>query len=279
MNPAPRRLFERSPVVSYFVLTFSISWIGAFAVAAPYLLRHRPVPKIAGILMFPVMLVGPCFSSILLTRLLDGSLGLRALFSRMFRVRIPARWYAALLIPPLGIFAVLISLRTLVSPVFTPGLFLMGVLFGCPAGFFEEIGWMGYVFPRMSRARSALRAGALLGLLWGLWHLPVIDYLGVATPHGSYLLPYFLAFTAAMTAMRVLIAWIYSNTGSVLLTQLMHVSSTGSLVIFSPPGVKPAQEVLWYSAYAIFLWTVVALVVAIWGRNLLATRPSRDTGE
>jgi hypothetical protein len=42
-----------------------------------------------------------------------------------------------------------------------------------------------------------------LGLLWSAWHLPVIDYLGVATPHGEYWLPFFLAFALAMTAMRV----------------------------------------------------------------------------
>jgi hypothetical protein len=61
-------------------------------------------------------------------------------------------------------------------------------------------------------------------LMWGLWHAPVIDYLGTATPHGHSWFSFFLAFTAAMTAMRVLIAWLYSNTKSVLLAQLMHVS-------------------------------------------------------
>ena len=61
----------------------------------------------------------------------------------------------------------------------------------------------------------------------GLWHLPVIDFLGTATPHARYLIAYFLAFTGAMTAMRVLIAWAYTNTKSVPLAQLMHASSTG----------------------------------------------------
>jgi uncharacterized membrane protein len=81
-----------------------------------------------------------------------------------------------------------------------------------------------------------------------LWHLPVINYLGTATatPHGEYWYAFFLAFSVAMTAMRVLICWIYTNTESVLLTQFMHVSSTGSLVIFSAPRVGAAQEAVWY---------------------------------
>jgi hypothetical protein len=101
----------------------------------------------------------------------------------------------------------------------------------------------------------------LLGLLWGAWHLPVIDFLGAATPHGAYLIPFFLAFTAAMTAMRELIAFVYTRTNSVLLAQLMHASSTSALAVLSPPGVSAEQEVVWYLVYGASLWIVVAIVV------------------
>lgn len=249
---------NRRPVLAYFALTFTISWLGALAIAAPYLVRHQPIPKMSGLLMFPAMLLGPSLAGLLLTRVVDGPGALGGLFSRMRRFRVSAFWYASLLIPPVLVLSVLLGMAKAVSPAFAPKLFLIGVLFGCPAGFFEEIGWMGYAFPKMARTRSAFRASILLGLLWGLWHLPVIDYLGVATPHGAYFVPYFVAFTAAMTAVRVLIAWVYSNTQSVLLTQLMHASSTGALVIFSP-GVNAGQETLWYFVYAAALWMVVAL--------------------
>jgi uncharacterized protein len=107
----------------------------------------------------------------------------------------------------------------------------------------------------------------LLGLLWALWHLPVINYLGTATPHGVYWLPFFLAFTLAMTAMRVLIAWIYTKTNSVLLTQLMHISSTGSLGMFSAPRVTAVQEVIWHALYGGVLWVAVAVALSTSGRR------------
>jgi hypothetical protein len=43
-----------------------MSWTGTLFVAAPYLLQHDPLRKMAGILMFPVMLAGPALSAILL---------------------------------------------------------------------------------------------------------------------------------------------------------------------------------------------------------------------
>jgi membrane protease YdiL (CAAX protease family) len=258
----------RRPAITYFVVTFTLSWLGAFAVAAPHLLRGQAIPKFAGLMMFPAMLLGPSAVGILLTRIVDSSGGLRDLFSRMRLFRVPARWYAALLIPPVLVLIVLYSMKTFVSPDFAPNRFFIGIGFGFVAGFFEEIGWMGFAFPKMCRPDNALVPAILLGLLWGTWHIPVIDYLGTSTPHGAYWLPFFFAFTAAMTAIRVLIAWVYSNTKSVLLAQLFHAFSTGSLVVFSPPRVTAAQESLWYGIYAAALWLVVALIAATFGKRL-----------
>jgi len=261
-------IIRRHPVVTYFALTFLISWAGALAVTAPHLIRHQVLPQMTGILMFPVMLLGPSLAGIVLTKVVDGKSGLRVLFSQMFRAWVAPRWYTALLLPPALVLTVLLVLERLVSPVYAPNRFFMGILFGIPAGFLEEIGWMGYAFPKMQSESNGLAPSILLGLLWSLWHLPVINYLGTATPHGAYWLPFFLAFSLAMTAMRVLIAWIYTNTKSVLLAQLMHVSSTGSLVLFGAARVTAAQEAMWYALYGTVLWIAVGIVVKAFGRRL-----------
>jgi len=222
----------------------------------------------SGLLMFPVMLLGPSIAGFVLTRKFYGRSGTQDLLFRMRLLRLPVRWYAALLIPPCLIMVVLSCMRAFVSADFAPNTFVIGIGFGIPAGFLEEIGWTGYAFPQMCRKLTPLNASILLGVLWGLWHLPVIDFLGTATPHGRYLLPYFLAFTGVMTAMRVLISWMYTNTKSILLTQFMHAASTGSLVLFSPQ-VNAAQEATWYAAYAGALWIVVGVVVTIFGKQLI----------
>jgi uncharacterized protein len=260
---------QRHTVSIYFALTFAISWLGALVVAAPSLIRGEPASKAAGLVIFPVMLLGPTLAGLILTRVVDGASGMRDLLFRMSPARVPIRWYAPLLIPPVLILAVLFCLKALLSARFTPNAFALGVLFGCVAGFFEEIGWTGYAFPKMIAKHNPLAATLSVGLLWCVWHLPAINYLGSATPHGAYWFRYFLAFTAAMIPLRVLICWIYVNTKSVLLAQMMHASSTGSLVVFSPVAVTPRDETIWYVFYAAALWIAVAIILRASGARLM----------
>jgi membrane protease YdiL (CAAX protease family) len=184
-------IIRRYPVAAYFAVTFLISWTGALAVAAPHLVGAQPLPRMAGILMFPVMLLGPSLAGIAFTRIADGKSGLRALFSQVFQARVAPGWYTELLIPPLLVLAVLLFLQKFVSPVYEPNRFFIGILFAIPAGFLEEIGWTGYAFPKMCREGDALGPSIGLGLLWSLWHLPVINYLGTTTPHGAHWLQFF----------------------------------------------------------------------------------------
>jgi uncharacterized protein len=265
-----KAFIQRHPVVTYFSLVILIAYGGFLLLVGPEILRGgREQPSDAEYILFPIMDLTVCLLGIALTGILDGRKGLRALFARFGRVRVNVGWYAAaLLIPPVLILFVLLIMRTVVSPIFAPKFFALGFLFGLPA-ILEEIGWMGYAFPRMRAKLSPLAAALLLGVLWGLWHAPVVDYLGAAAPHGAYWLPFFLSFVAIVSAMRVLIVWVYSNTGSLLLAWLMHLSMTSSLVVFDPIGVSPAQEMAWYWIYAVVLWIVVAVVAARYGSQLV----------
>jgi uncharacterized protein len=119
---------------------------------------------------------------------------------------------------------------------------------------------MGFAYPKLRQQFMFLPAATILGLLWGLWHAPVIDFLGAASPHAGALPAFFAAFVAAMAAIRVLMAWLYEHTQSVA---LIHMSSTGSLVVFSPPAVSPLQEALWYALYAAALWLLVLLLARV----------------
>lgn len=264
---------RRFPLACFFALAYGLAGLALAVVGWPRLRGASAYPT-AALVMFPVMVVGVGAAGVALTAAAEGRAGLRELRARLARWRL-GRWYAVVLFPPLGILAVLIALRLLVSPRYAPGFVAFGVGAGLLAGFCEELGWTGFAYPRLRARFGALGGALLLGVLWGLWHLPVADSLGAASPHGGWLPAFFAALVALLAGLRVLIAWVYANTGSLLGAQLLHASSTGCLVVLGAPKASPAQEAAWYLAYAALEWAVVAVVVRRFGPALTGDRSPR----
>jgi len=238
------------PVMIFFILAFAISWTGAWL--------FHPTTKMDGLMLFPIMLLGPSLSGILLTARWEGRAGVRGLFRRLFRAQAGWRiWTIALFLPPIMILLTLWLLTWWVSPIYAPNHFYIGLLFGILAGVVEEIGWTGVALPALRQRFTITSAGVILGICWGVWHLPVIDYLGAAYPHKEWLPYYFLAFILLMTAMRVLMARIYDATGSGLPIILMHASSTGALAALGPSPLSAGRETFWYLIYAMVIWAIV----------------------
>src|SRR5579884_412216 len=142
-------LTRRYGVLVYFVLTFTLSWTGALIVAAPALTAGEKLSKQGGILLFPVMILGPCISGVVVTWAVDGAEAVGRLLSRMRPSRPALVWSLVLAVPPLLVWMDLFSMSKLVSPRFAPNLFWQGVFFGLPAGLLEEIGWTGFALPHM----------------------------------------------------------------------------------------------------------------------------------
>jgi membrane protease YdiL (CAAX protease family) len=210
----------------------------------------------AALVVFPVMVVGVGAIGLVMIAVTDGQPGQRDLRAR-WRKPVRPRWLLTLLIPPLAILGVLLMLSLAVSDDFRPNFFVFGFAAGFLAGAFEELAWTGFAYPRMRVGFGPFVGAVALGVLWGLWHVPVIDSLGAASPHRSALPAFIAAFIAVLSAVRVLISWIYNTTQSLLMAQLFHASSTGSLVVLSASRVTPAQEAGWYFVYAALLWIIV----------------------
>jgi membrane protease YdiL (CAAX protease family) len=265
-----KNFIQRVPIASYFILTYLISWGGSFAIGGPKFIRGEPLLLEDVLLMGPLMLAGPFIGGIVMTYFLDGKAGLHELISRMLQWRVCLQWYAVTLLTfPILILGVLWALSAFVSTDFSPNFIAFGVIGGLAAGFLEETGWMGFAFPRMKAKFGTWRATIYLALLHGLWHA-LAGFIGEFGTYGEYWLPRFIAmWFVAMTAMRILLVWIYSNTGSLLLAQLTHASSSGFLVIFGPEAISPAQGTLWFAVYAVVLWIPAAIVIAKYGKDLV----------
>jgi membrane protease YdiL (CAAX protease family) len=292
-----KALIKRHPLLSYFALTFAITW-GLFVLAVggpggiPATKEEFTTMPLLAIL---AALLGPSVSGILLTGLVYGREGFRNLFTRMRRWRVGARWYAvALLTAPLVSTAVLIPL-SLISPVFLPGIFaseakvsfvLMGIVVGLIVGIFEELGWTGFAVPTLLKLRyGVLSTGLIVGVLWGAWHLLGNDiWASVATSGG--LPPALFAvgvglvlLVGQLPAYRVLMVWVYERSGgSLLLAILMHASYSASTFILGPvagPGAMSGASLLAaVLASAAATWVVVG-VLAVATHGHLSQQPPR----
>jgi len=272
-----KSLLQRKPVPAYFFLAYLISWGGAFLVGGPKFLRGEAIPFEDLLDMGALVLAGPFISGIAMSFLADGKAGVRELFSRMGKWRVGGGWYATTLIFPILLLIVLPALSRLVSPDFAPHFYPGLIVLGLMAGFVEETGWMGFAYPRMRSRYGVLRAAIYLAILHGIWHV-MADYLGSSRAFGIYWMPRFFAmWMVGMAAMRIILVWVYTNTGSLLMAQLIHASSTGFLLVLSPAPAVPANETLWFAVYAVVLWAAAGVVLAVYGRNLDGRPVQRKT--
>jgi membrane protease YdiL (CAAX protease family) len=251
---------HRHPVLTYFILVFALTWGAVFLIAQalPPADTADSTTRIA-VLSLP-MLLAPGLTAVLLTLHLEGRAGLKKLLSGMGRRRVDGRWYfVALLVMPVLVLAILRLLSVVISPGFTPILSLMG-LAGIAAGFLEEIGWTGFAIPRLSTRMRPLLVGLVVGVLWALWHA-LADYSIRGETLGSFWSITFGLFAIPLVAWRMLMLWVYDNTRSLLLAQLMHFSYTGSLALFVPVLSK-GEDALVYLLLSIALWSGVAVLAA-----------------
>lgn len=271
-----KALIKRHPLLSYFVLVFTISWGGGLIVVGPgAFLGTREISEELFLLVVLVALTGPSVSGILMTALDDGRAGLSELRSRLLKWRVGARWYAlALLSAPLLFTAVLLAL-SLSSPKFLPGILasddkmsvlLMGIVAGLMAGIFEELGWTGFAIPRMRQCYGILSTGLIVGLLWGAWHYPLFSASGSSSVALGLAIVLVRLFSW-LPPYRVLMVWVYDRTGSLLIAMLMHASLSASMFILTPL-VRGADEFTHILVWAAMLWVVVAVVALAQGGHL-----------
>ena len=119
----------------------------------------------------------------------------------------------------------------------------------------------GFVLPRLLASYNALMASLTLGVLWALWHLPLV-WTEVAP---LYQQPVWLLLLDT-TAKSILFTWVFLHTrGSVLVAALLH--ATTNLFVVSPVVAEVGSVALMLLA-ALAKWILVGVVIAVAGPGL-----------
>jgi membrane protease YdiL (CAAX protease family) len=243
----------------FFVLVFALSvplWIlGALT----------GLQLTAGLPISSLMTFCPLVAALVLSFRENKTGGMKELMKRTFeyrRIR-PKVWYAPIVLLMPGVMALSYGLMRLPFPSLqvpgpaAPVMFL--AFFVAAAG--EEVGWSGYAIDRMQGRWSALQAGILLGLVWAAWHIvPFVQ------AHRS---PAWIAWQClCLVASRVLITWIYNNTGrSVSATILHHVLINVVSVFFPTIGLQYDPRTT-----GLIITVAAAVVTVVWGPRTLTRR-------
>jgi membrane protease YdiL (CAAX protease family) len=290
-----RAFIKRHAVLTYVTLVFALTlgpWGLALITASPGAFPgtgDEPTPLAnPDPVMVLALLVGtlsPALAGILVIALAYGRVGLRDLRSQLFRWRVGVRWYAvALLTVPLLETAILFAL-SLTSKAFLPTIItaedkasllvtglLGGLMVGLVISFFEEIGWTGLATHELRKWHGLLATGLILGLPWGVMHLPAYAASGAVPPalEVAAIFFYFVPY-------RMLMVWVYDRTQSVLIAILMHLP----LIVFVygslPPVMAGIPTLIFNLIFGATLWVFVAAVAAANRRNLSRAEHMRAT--
>lgn len=255
-----------SRALKFFAIgTFAITWsiIGSY-ILLPDVTVARFGEISGGHPLYFLATWAPALTGVTLVLAYSGPRGLRAFLSRLLIWRCAPVWWAFILlgIPLVFMTGSLVKGGPLLAPLPPEGAGAMLALLGIMLflGPVEELGWRGVAQPVLQRHMAPFWAGALIGAIWGIWHLPAFFLAGMVFENWSFL-PFFIG----NVTLAILITPIFNSArGSLLLPVLFHWQ------LINP---------FWPDAQPWDTWILVGVAIAIvwWKREDMFTRDSAVT--
>jgi uncharacterized protein len=213
---------HKDMLVCFFIITFLITWgLGVFAIFLPAQFEVLVGELTETSPVYFLAIAAPTISATILTFAQDGWQGLKSLYGRLIRWRFELKWYALVLlgIPSVGWIAARITGASPLKEANSPAEFLWLLFYVLITGpLCEELGWRGFALPRLLKRFSPFTASLILGVLWGVWHLPSFFLGGLVQAGMSILL-----FLINAVLLSIFVTWVFQHTGgSVLITVLIH---------------------------------------------------------
>lgn len=249
-GPKDMKTKESRLTVLYFAMTFALSWALFIPAAIYYKGSITPATafnKPVFVLLQSLGAAVPSLTAIFLIRCFYGKALLKEVFKRYKIWKLGIRWYvySVFLYPLLTWVSISIYLFSNGRPfrldpetsfgnmLNTLGIFVIVILpviylsqiFTSPL--LEELGWRGLALPLLQKKFNALTSSIIIGLAWGVWHLPV-----------AYLYHHDFSFlsvlmTVDMVAISIIMTWVFNSTmGSMLTALLFHASLNISIMVF-----------------------------------------------
>jgi uncharacterized protein len=250
-------VLSRRPLLSFVVLAAAFSW--------------WPWPLYSAHLApYPIVAVGPFVAALVVLGRTRGRAGVGQLLRSMVHWRVRPVIYVAALGLPILTQAIAAALNVALGAEVTASFdgvdvgfgltFLVFLLIPGAGGTWEEPGWRGYALKNMQESRPGVLAIAGAGVLWAVWHLPLMV---------SGQEPWTEMANVAMMTFGY--AWVFNSSGgSVLLVMLFHTMNN----TMGSAGLGPMFEGADESRRSLLLAAIWAVVA-----TLLMRRTARRVGD
>lgn len=227
-------------------------------------------------------------AGIVMTAVVEGKAGLKILFQRVliWRVGIGYWLFAILFLVPV------ILLGAVVNPIFggdplsldtlrlTFNVLPMFILFSIVAGLGQELGWAGFLTPRLQAKHTALVSSLIRAALVLLWHIPLLiftyyqPYAIPDFPYGGWMVQKGVLITVlAMAALglpwSIFLTWIFNNTrGSLLLVAVLHGSEIWLATLLPGLAINTKNLNNYWGYGMVMLLAAISIIIIAGPQNL-----------
>ncbi len=248
----------------FILMTFGLTW----GIASLLIFFNDQVVAIFGEVspsnpLYIIAVYAPAFAAFIMVWRHYGLSGLTSYLRRLTLWQMPIAWWLFIVLGAPALFYLASAITGTITDPFPfdpwhtimPVLLLMLVL-----GPVEEFGWRGLALPLLQRKYTPFTASLIIGIFWGIWHLPA--FLIGGTPHSQWV--FFPFFIAAIALSIIMTAMFNASKGSILTVALFHFQLNNPIW----PDAQPWDTIL---------FSLAALAIVIFKRRTMFTHSSAVT--
>lgn len=269
-----RNFIRNNKLAAFFIIAFAWSWGWwsglIFSTPSDAILTGNLPPSF----IFFALLggFGPSVSGIIVSLLSDGRDGLKETLGGLKKTGFSFWWYAVSMLAVPLMVAVQTGIHAAagrsISFEVSGLMFVMGFVWPLFSSFGEEIGWRGFALPKMQKRYGVLSASLILGLVWGLWHLPS-DYIAYSSYGWRFIPMFILVGPVTLTAHSAIMSFIYNKTNGSLLAMIIYHFTITAMAILSPSFSfsGPADDIA-KTAVNVSVLVAAALLVLLFSKTM-----------
>ncbi len=268
--------YSQREVQRYLLWTFGLAWLIQIVAAIIYHMGNTLLVQ----LLLSIMMFTPLFGVLLTKRHLKG-LGWKFHFRGNVKVFLIA-WFVPTLLTILGAILYFLifpqhfdlsgqylivnngegSLSQLQAKGISYSLLVLINVFTCLTygplinivlTIGEEVGWRGFLYPQLKIKYGKNKGRLLGGIIWGVWHWPIIGLIGYeyGVNYIGFPIVGMLIFCIFTVAFGILCDWLYEKSSSIWFPAICHgainavgklpfmvcIVNTGSMILFGPAPI------------------------------------------